>query len=241
MLFDLRGSGRRTMVKAVYITLAILMGGGLVLFGIGGAVSGGLIDAITQSSSSGDTGSGTFQKRVDETQRAAEAKPKDAAAWAEAARARYQLALAGDNFDPNTQSFTEAGKTQLRVADQDWQRHLKLAKSPDDNVAGIMVKVYGQQGLNDPVKAVAAQEIITEARPKSTTFANLAFLAYQAGQTRKGDLATQKALDLADPAERQSLKSELKSAKQQALAAQVQSATPTATPTPEKKKKSSKG
>ena len=31
MLFDLRGSGRRTTVKAVYLTLALLMGGGLVL------------------------------------------------------------------------------------------------------------------------------------------------------------------------------------------------------------------
>jgi hypothetical protein len=238
MLFDLRGSGRRSMVKAVYVTLAILMGGGLVLFGIGGSVSGGLIDAITQSSSSGDTGSDTFQRRADETQRAAEAKPKNAAAWATAARARYQLALAGDNFDPNKQVFTEAGKTQLQVADQDWQRHLKLAKSPDDNVAGIMVKAYSAQGLNEPAKAVGAQEIITEARPKATTFANLAYLAYQAGQTRTGDLATQKALDLADPSERQSLKSELKSAKQQALASQAQSATPTATPTPEKKQKS---
>ena len=36
MLFDLRGRGRRRTVKVVYITLAFLMGGGLVLFGIGG-------------------------------------------------------------------------------------------------------------------------------------------------------------------------------------------------------------
>ncbi len=47
MLFDLRGSGRRRTVKIVYITLAFLMGGGLVLFGIGGDVSGGLFDAFT--------------------------------------------------------------------------------------------------------------------------------------------------------------------------------------------------
>ncbi len=49
MLFDLRGRGRRRTVKIVYITLALLMGGGLVLFGIGGggAMQGGLVDAIT--------------------------------------------------------------------------------------------------------------------------------------------------------------------------------------------------
>ena len=36
MLFDLRGRGRRNTIKVIYITLAFLMGGGLVLFGIGG-------------------------------------------------------------------------------------------------------------------------------------------------------------------------------------------------------------
>ena len=46
MLFDLRGRGRRRTVQVIYLSLAILMGGGLVLFGIGGATSGGLIDAI---------------------------------------------------------------------------------------------------------------------------------------------------------------------------------------------------
>ena len=56
MLFDLRGAGRRRVVKVVYVTLAFLMGGGLVLFGIGGDVSGGLVDAITERSGSGDDG-----------------------------------------------------------------------------------------------------------------------------------------------------------------------------------------
>ena len=103
-----------------------------------------------------------------------------------------------------------------------------------------MVQAYSQAGLNEPVKAVAAQEIITEARPKDSTFATLAVLAYQAGQTRKGDLATKEALALADKDDRNTLKSELETAKQQALTTQVQEATenaPAATPTPEGNKK----
>ena len=36
MLFDLRGRGRRRTVQVIYIGLAILMVGGLLLFGIGG-------------------------------------------------------------------------------------------------------------------------------------------------------------------------------------------------------------
>jgi hypothetical protein len=35
MLFDLRSRGRRRTVQAVYLGLAVLMGGGLILFGVG--------------------------------------------------------------------------------------------------------------------------------------------------------------------------------------------------------------
>jgi hypothetical protein len=233
MLFDLRSSGRRRVVKVVYITLAFLMGGGLVLFGIGGDVSGGLVDAITERRGTTDTGTGRYEERVRETSRAAQADPQDAAAWANLARARYQLAQAGDNFDRNTQQFSASGKEQLRQATAAWERHLALdPKKPDDGVASLMVQAYSQFGLNEPTKAVAAQEVITEVRAKSATFANLAVLAYQAGQTRKGDLATERAVDLADADDRETLRSELKAAKEQALQQQLQNAQPSATPTP---------
>ena len=82
MLFDLRGSGRRRVVKVVYITLAFLMGGGLVLFGIGGggALPGGLVDAITQGGSGGDDNADRFRDQ----EQAATAKAR-AAEEAEAA------------------------------------------------------------------------------------------------------------------------------------------------------------
>jgi len=243
MLFDLRGSGRRTTVKVVYVTLAILMGGGLVFFGIGGDVNGGLFDAITGTNSGASSDEGTFQKRADAAQRKAAASPQDPAAWAEVVRARYQLARAGDNIDPNTGQYTAGGVAQLKVADQAWQKHLALKPDPpDDSVATIMVRAY-TQGLNDPVKATATQEIVAEERPKSGTYADLAALAYAAGQISKGDLATKKALELADADDRETLKAELKEAKQQGLAAAVQNqatATPTATPKASGKKKSDK-
>src|SRR4051812_49823001 len=46
MLFDLRARGRRTTIKVIYVFLALLMGGGLIFFGIGGATNGGLLDAF---------------------------------------------------------------------------------------------------------------------------------------------------------------------------------------------------
>jgi tetratricopeptide (TPR) repeat protein len=234
MLFDLRGSGRRTTVKAVYLTLAILMGGGLVLFGIGGDVSGGLVDALTSNDGSVSSSDSTFRDRAEQAQREAAANPQDPAAWADLARARFQYAGTGDFFDRTTATFTAEGKAQLTAAAAAWEKHLELAKDkPDDRVATLMVQAYSQAGLNDPEKAVAAQEIITEVRPKDSTFATLALLSYEAGQTRKGDLATKEALRLADKDDRNTLKAELQQAKQQALASQIQQSPEAPTPSPE--------
>ena len=197
MLFDLRGRGRRRTIKIVYITLALLMGGGLVLFGIGGggAMQGGLVDAIT-----GTSGGRHRQRALREGREGAAAATrldaKDAAAWAALARARVQIAGIGDNFDPNSAPYTESGKAKLTQAADAWDKYLALEpKNPDDRVASLMVRAFDQTGLNRPADAAAAQEIITEARPGATTYATLAIYAYQAGQTRKGDLAREKALD----------------------------------------------
>ncbi len=242
MLFDLRGRGRRRTVKIVYITLALLMGGGLVLFGIGGggAMQGGLVDAIT-GSSGGDTGSSRFDKAEKAAVVATQRNPQDAAAWAALARARVQSAGVGDNFDPNAATYTAKGKAKLAQASAAWEKYLALdPKKPDDRVAGLMVRAYDQTGLNRPADATAAQEIITEARPSATTYATLAIYAYQAGQTRKGDLARNEALARAPADERNTLKSSLDQAKQQAVAQQLQqgqgSETPTPTATPKKGK-----
>jgi hypothetical protein len=238
MLFDLRGSGRRRTIQIVYITLAVIMGAGLVLFGIGGAVSGGLIDAITQGGGSTNTSAGTYQKREAQAVAATKSHPKDPAVWASLARARFQLANAGDNFNQATGVYSAQGKRVLAQAGDAWQQHLKLAGNhPDAGVAGIMVQAYS--AIGDTAKAVDAQDVITQLRPRGTTFATLAILAYDAGQTRKGDLARAKALQLTPADQRNTMKSQIDDAKAQAAASAAQSATPapTATPTPSKNKK----
>jgi hypothetical protein len=239
MLFDLRGAGRRRTVQVVYITLAVIMGAGLVLFGIGGAVSGGLVDAITNDGGgSSSTSTSTYQKAEARALAATRANPKDAAAWAKLARARFQLANAGSNVNQATGEYSAQGQRILSSAGDAWQRHLKLAgDKADPGVAGVMVQAYS--ALGDAAKAVEAQEVLTEARPKAPTFATLAILAYGAGQTRKGDLARGKALELVDADQRETLKAQIDEAKTQAAGAAAQSATPTATPTatPKAKKK----
>jgi hypothetical protein len=225
MLFDLRGSGRRRTVKIVYITLAFLMGGGLVLFGIGGDVSGGLVDAITERNT-GDDGSDRFRDQEKAALARTKANPQDAPAWAALARARFQLAGIGENFDPEKATFKKEGRAKLAAAGAAWERYLGLEpKQPDDRVASLMVQAYG--ALNEPAKAATAQEVITDARPTASTFTQLAVFAYQAGQIRKGDLAKDKALQLTEPDMREALKGQLESAKQSAAGAAAQ---PTATP-----------
>jgi hypothetical protein len=227
MLFDLRGSGRRRTIKIVYVTLAFLMGGGLILFGIGGggALSGGLVDAITQSEGGGG-GSSRFEEQERRATAAARAHPDDARLWADVARARFNLASV--DADSTTGEFTEAGKAQLAAAGRAWEEHLELAgDKPDSRVASLMVQAYSI--LGEPAKAATAQEIIALDRESAGAYSQLALLAYEAGQLRKGDLARDKALKLTEPDMRETLRGQLEGARAQAAAA----TTPTPTPAQE--------
>ena len=73
--------------------------------------------------------------------------------------------------------------------------------------------------------------MLTEIDPTQQTFQNLALLAYQAGQLRKGDLAAAKAVDLAPKDEQKELKEQLEQAKSQAALQQIQETAPSPTPT----------
>lgn len=218
MLFDLRGRGRRRFVQGIYLGLAILMGGGLVLFGIGGATSGGLLDAF-KNDTGGQSVSDTFKKRVDSAEKGVQARPADPKAWAELTRVRFQQASVGDGFDQTNGVFTDKGKEQLRAASQSWTKYLSLTDKPDDTVASLMVQAYGQYALNEPDKAVSAMEIIIDRRqPTSQLYVQLASLAYQAGQTRKAELSSKKALSLANADDKEQVKAALDSARQAASA-----------------------
>lgn len=227
MLFDLRGRGRRRAVQAIYLSLALLMGGGLVLFGVGGATSGGLLDAF--KSGSGQTSvDKVFQQRVDKADAGVRARPTDPKAWAELTRVRFQQAAAGDGFDANQGVFTDKGKAKLQGAASAWTKYLTLTDKPDDTVAAVMVQAYGPSGLNQPAQAVSAMEVIVDSRPATgPLYVQLAALAYQAGQTRKADLASKKALELTPADSREQIKAQLDGARQAAS-----QASPASTATP---------
>jgi hypothetical protein len=214
MLFDLQGK-RRRVIQATYLTLAVLMGGGLVLFGIGGDVQGGLFDAFSDRSEGGE-GNPITERRLETAEKRLRAKPDDQAALAELTRARFQLA--GDDVDPNTGVYLPEARPDLQAASKSWERYLATdPRPPDASLARVMIQVYGF-GLNQPAKASQAAELVAEADPTSQTFLTFSQYAALAGQKRKADLAGKRAIALAPAKQRERVKKNVESLEAQIAA-----------------------
>ncbi|MHB1836341.1 MAG: hypothetical protein ACYCXW_15410 [Solirubrobacteraceae bacterium] len=190
MLFDLRSRGRRRTVQAVYLSLAVLMGGGLVLFGVGtGNGIGGLLNGLTGSGSNNQ--GQVLSSQVTSAQAKVKKDPNSAAAWAGLIQAHYQNA-SSNGFNSATNTYTAAGKRELGEVASAWQRYLQLTKSPDYTSSIFAASAYGV--LAQYSNEAAAWEHATLAEPTSVKgYECLAISAYAAGQTRKGDLAAAKA------------------------------------------------
>jgi hypothetical protein len=212
MLFDLRSRGRRRTVQAVYLGLALLMGGGLVLFGVGaGNGFGGILNAFTGN------GSGNSQKAVvSQAEKNAikqtQQQPNNPAAWAALVQARD--ATVKQSVDPNAGTISSAGQKALKGEVQAWQRYVALTKSPDPNVAILAARAYG--AMSQYPNAATAWEMATSGNSNSLLgYECLALTAYAANQTRKGDLATAKAMSIVPKAQRSTIKTQIQQAKGQ--------------------------
>ena len=216
MLFDLQGK-RRRVVQATYLVLAVLMGGGLVLFGVGsGDISGGLFDAITgKDSSSNSSVSSTVNKRIERDQNALKLNPTNQTALADLVRAHYQLAT--DDADATTGQFGADGKAELQKASTAWKRYLEVAKSPSDSLASLMLQAYSEAALNKPADAMRAAELVANARPSAQAYLALTVYATKAGQTRIAKLAGQKAVDLAPATQKKEVKKQVAIAQAQSV------------------------
>src|ERR1700746_2816495 len=113
MLFDLRSRGRRRTVQAVYLGLAIVLGLGLVLFGVGaGNGLGGLLNAFT-GNGSGSNQSSVVSAQETSALKAVKADPNSAAAWSQLLQARWSTAGQSGNYNSTTGTFTASGKKKL--------------------------------------------------------------------------------------------------------------------------------
>jgi hypothetical protein len=222
MLFDLKGKRRRT-VQGVYLMLAILMGVGLVAFGIGSGVNGGLSDLFGSGNGS-NKGDEVIQKKIDTAEKQLQANPTNAAALAEVIRGHYQLAT----VDSNEQGqFTEDAADDLREAATAWERYIAAnPKKPDLGLARVMVQAYSGLAQIPGAEqtavtrywggAASAVELIAADKPNPDNYIALVQYATLAGQTRKADLAGKKAVSLAPKNQRKAIEQKVAATKAQA-------------------------
>jgi hypothetical protein len=222
MLFDLKGKRRRT-VQGVYLMLAILMGVGLVAFGIGSGVNGGLSDLFGSGNGS-NKGDEVIQKKIDTAEKQLQANPTNASALAEVIRGHYQLAT----VDANEQGqFTEDAADDLREAATAWERYIAAnPKKPDLGLARVMVQAYSGLAQIPGAEqtavtrywggAASAVELIAADKPNPDNYIALVQYATLAGQTRKADLAGKKAVSLAPKNQRKAIEQKVAATKAQA-------------------------
>jgi hypothetical protein len=201
MLFDTHSPRRRRAVQVTFALLALLMGGGLVLFGIGSNQQGGgladiagngQVDLVAQA-----------EKSAEDAQKALVANPKDEAAAAKLALARFTIA-ANKAYDPQTGKLTEDGQSLLDQADASWTAYLKLGPAkPDAKTAFNFVSFYNSQGSVDYAKATRALEaVLVTRKPSAGLYAQLAVYAIASGDNSKYEAARKRALALATSDER---------------------------------------
>jgi len=225
MLFDLRSRGRRHTVRVIYLFLALVMVAGLVLVGVGtGTSGGGLLNAFTNN---GNGGSGQGQVLSQQTKaaiKATEKNPQSATAWASLVTARFSEAESGSNYNSTTGVFSKAGKEQLQLAADAWQKYLTVSNNkPSFEAASLAARTY--QNLGQWKNASSAWEFAAGTQASNSATARgplmcMAFSAYAAGNTSTGDLAAAKAVALTPKLQRLTTQSTFKSAKTSATTAQ---------------------
>jgi hypothetical protein len=211
MLFDLRGRHRRRAVRLIYVGLALLMGVGFVGFGVGGGVGGGGI--LNTGSGNEGAGSASFSSQIKKYTKLTQKQPGNAAAWEKLTTA--QLHEAGGEAYVANNKLTGKGKELFSQIARSWNSYIALnPPKPSAELAQQMVRVFGEEGLNQPAAAVGVLQIVVASRPTSASlYAALAQYAYKAKNTREGDLASAKAVSLAPATQRARLKTELAAVK----------------------------
>jgi hypothetical protein len=213
MLFDLRGRRRRA-VQVTYLFLALLMGGGLVLFGVGGSVSGGLLDAF-KGGGGGSSGDSALQDKVQKEEERLAKSPQNEVVLQNLVRDYYSLATS--QRESGSVGFPDDAKDELRKADQYWQRYLTAAEGdPSPDAANVALQLYAPTALNKPKELVKAGSILAKDSNDTASYLRLVSYAALAGDTRTADLAAAKAADLAPKSQRKLVKQQAEAIKKQA-------------------------
>jgi hypothetical protein len=214
MLFDLRGRGRRRTVRVLYLGLAVLLGVGLVGFGVGGGFGGGGI----ATSLNGHEGAGgvNYAKQISNYRKTLSRNPNDAKTWEQLTKT-LALQAGGEAYKTSSGTLTPAGKKVYGEVAEAWNHYSALTPNPNLTLAKIMVRIFDEEGLNQPGSTVNVLQTIVAAEPNNASYYGfLAAYAYLAHKNALGDLAAHKAAALAPVGQRTHLKLQLAELKKQA-------------------------
>lgn len=224
MLFDLQGK-RRRVVQGTYLMLAVLMGGGLALFGIGSDVQGGIFDAFKGGGDSSSSGNSLIEKRVKGNEKKLKVNPKSEALRKSLTRDYYQLASV--QVSQNDSTFPAGARDELAKAAANWQAYIALSPDkPDTSLARVALQIYDPAALNKPDQAKEAARLVAQEQNDAQSYLNLVQYAALAKDMRTADLAGQKAIELAKPSQRKQVRAAIKQAKKPPPAAGAQGAPP---------------
>jgi tetratricopeptide (TPR) repeat protein len=229
MLFDLKGK-RRRLIQTVYAALAILMGGSLVMFGIGSDAPGGILDGLGLTDGGGVTNP-QYEQEIEAAEERLEVNPEDQQALLNLARYQYLSATTGITVDPETgeRQITDAANAQLREALDAWARYLQTDPDPPDpglarNMTQVneilfqeaLVRADVPAAIESAEGAAGAYRIAVREEPTAPSFGAMAQYLYISGEDDRADRALARALELADPDDREALERNLERQAKQA-------------------------
>ncbi len=223
MLFELGGK-RKRLIQVIYVCLAFLMATALIGFGIGGATSGGIFDALGIGGGNSATDP-QYDAQIQRAEDTLQTNPKDEKALLTLARTHYLAGQAATETDDQGRvTLTDETLAQYRDAADAWERYLKTdPKKPDDDVASLMQRTYATLAGTDPARieddinqAFRAAQIVATARPSFGSYLQLATYATLAGEDKVAKEAEQNALKEApDSTSKGQVKSQVAQAEQQ--------------------------
>jgi len=191
MLFDTRGR-RKNVIRVVYATLALLMGGSLFL-----AVGPFNIAELIGDSNTIDAAK-SADERVERLEQRVAAEPEDEQLLI--ALTRAQISAGNARIEPVAEgeapTVEAAARNEFEDAVETWQRYLKQTDEPSATaallVAGTLFRLAESatsvlQAQEDVAAATEAQEIAAAESPSIGTLSTLAIYQYFNGEYAAGD------------------------------------------------------
>jgi hypothetical protein len=159
--------------------------------------------------------SGSFSSQIKRYQQITQQQPSNLSAWENLVKAQIHES-GGEAYVTSSGVLTSKGRGLFAQAARSWQSYLALnPPKPNAELAQLMLRVFGEEGLNQPSEEVRVLQIVAAAKPTNPAYyAQLAKYAYLAHNTGVGDSASAKSIRLAPAAQRQQLKRELEALKQ---------------------------